>query len=691
MQLQKLMLTAAAVSVIVFGPTGTSFEAATAHAQATQIKTLPTRVPAPSLDGGVDWLNTAGPLSLRQLRGKYVVLDFWTYCCINCLHTLPELQELERAHPNEVVVIGVHSPKFFAERESADIRDAIVRYGVEHPVLNDANGVLWRKYGIKAWPSLRIIDPEGFLIGTHAGEATFEMLDRFIRRSTPSYRAKGAIDDTPLYFDLERSNSESTPLLFPGKVLADEAGGRLFIADSGHNRIVITKLDGTLMDIVGTGAIGRSDGGYDEAAFDHPQGMALEGDSLYVADTENHLIRKVQLNEKRVSTIAGTGQQARDVVVRSSPRPESMPLASPWALCIHEDQLYIAMAGQHQIWKMALDGSRIGPFAGNGIEDIVDGPLLPRKKFQSGFASFAQPSGLATDGRWLYVADSEGSSIRAVPVPRGPRTATVIGTAHVAADRLFAFGDFDGLAGEARMQHPLGIAHYNGRLFVADTYNHKIKEIDLTRPAIRTIAGTREPGKGDSPPQFSEPSGLSIADGKLYVADTNNHTVRVLDLERDFEVRTLRIDGLAPPQASDELIVPEVPGARAVKLGTVEVKPVGGQATLAVKIELPDGHKLNPLAPMSYFVEAEDETVFAPETLNRSIVLDKPNTEFEIRLPLLKTESRSPFTLLLTFYHCVDGAEGLCKVGAVNWSGELKLSPDAVDDRLSLEHIVRGD
>ena len=271
---------------------------------------------------------------------------------------------------------------------------------------------------------------------------------------------------------------------------------------------------------------------------------------LYVADTENHVIRKVDLAARRVTTIAGVGRQSREP---PSPRrhgdPRKTALSSPWDLCIHGDDLLVAMAGCHQIWKLRLDGSAIGPYAGNGREDIVDGPLLPRQPYEPGFASFAQPSGLACDGTWLYVADSEGSSIRAVPLASRGAVRTVVGTSQLAAARLFTFGDVDGPAAEVRLQHPLGVAWYDGRLYVADTYNNKIKVVDPATGSTRTLAGSGRRGKTDQPAAFNEPAGLSAAGGKLFVADTNNHLIRVIDLPTG-KVSTLAITGLVPPVRS---------------------------------------------------------------------------------------------------------------------------------------------
>jgi thiol-disulfide isomerase/thioredoxin len=515
---------------------------------------LSIRRPAPALEGGTQWLNTHAAVELKDLRGKFVVLDFWTYCCINCMHVLPELKKLEKAYPNNVVVIGVHSGKFDTEHDAQSIRQAIKRYEIEHPVVNDADYKIWRNYGCRSWPSLRVIDPVGNLVASHSGEIDFAVLDAYFKQNLPIYRDKGLLNERPIDFGLESDSATQTQLCYPGKVLADEASGRLFIADTNHNRIVATSLDGMVLAVIGEGKIGKSDGDFATTQFNHPQGMALRSETLYVADTENHLLRKVDLKNQRVATIAGTGQQAHPELLRleSSERfggpPLTTSLTSPWALRIDGYDLFIAMAGAHQIWRMPLDESKIGPYAGNGREDIRNGALLPRLSSMLNSSSFAQPSGLSSDGKRLFVADSEGSSVRAVPLDAADNVTTIIGTAALdEAVRLFTFGDVDGLPGKARLQHCLDVTYHDGRLYVADTYNHKIKLIDLNTRECTTLAGTGKAGNADGSAtqsaEFFEPAGVSYAAGKLYVADTNNHLIRVVDLINS-RVSTLRLTGL---------------------------------------------------------------------------------------------------------------------------------------------------
>lgn len=495
------------------------------------------RLRAPELDGGVAWLNTAGPIRMRDLRGKVVILDFWTLCCINCIHTLPDLARLEKKYPNELVVIGVHSAKFDNEKNTESIRKAVLRYEIHHPVVNDADMKIWRTYGVQSWPTLYLIDPEGYVVGRGSGEGLYDAVDQAVAKLIKTHREKKTLNEKPLRFDLARFRERGdSPLFFPGKVLADETSGRLFIADSTHHRIVITDLTGKRIAIAGTGEAGREDGPFDKATFNDPQGMALQGDLLYVADRKNHLIRTLDLKTQTVKTVAGTGQQG-DSRTLGGPALRT-GLNSPWDLLRHGDTLFIALAGHHQIWTLDLKKNVLWPYAGNGRENIVDGPLLE--------SCFAQPSGLASDGKTLYVADSEVSGIRGLPLNGKGDVQTLVG------EGLFEFGDVDGIGTKVRLQHALGVACHDGKVYIADTYNSKLKILDPQRRSCTTWLGGEAPG-GQGEALFNEPAGLSVAGDKLYVADTNAHRIRVVDL-KSRAVTTLSLQGVEPPKAGREQV-----------------------------------------------------------------------------------------------------------------------------------------
>ena len=444
------------------------------------------------------------------------------------MHIFPQLRKLEKKYANELAVVGVHTSKFPNEKDTQNLQKAVQRYELEHPVINDAEFEVWQQYACRAWPTLMFIDPQGKVIGKHEGELPYESFDNLLGQMIAEFDADGLLDRRPL--PVSPGNQHSNTLSFPGKVLADASGDRLFILDSNHNRILVTSLEGAVKEVIGSGEEGLADGNFGSASFNHPQGMTLVEDVLYVADTENHAIRRVDLLARTVETIAGTGAQGFTQQGRGLGK--EMELSSPWDLAYHQDTLYIVMAGIHQLWSMTLHNGMVGNYAGTGQESLTDGPMDS--------ATLAQPSGITTDGKRLYFADSETSSIRTADMEATGRVQTIVGL------DLFVFGDVDGADQRVRLQHPLGITNFEGTLYVADTYNHKIKRVlPATRSAF-TLLGTGEPGHRDGEGKqalFSEPSGLSIAGGKIYIADTNNHAIRMADLETA-EVTTLMVTGI---------------------------------------------------------------------------------------------------------------------------------------------------
>lgn len=476
------------------------------------------RPPAPELEGGTDWFNTPKPIKLKDLRGKLVLLDFWTLCCINCIHTLPDLAKLEAKYPNELVVIGVHSPKFDNEKSSASIRKALARYEVRHPVVNDAERKIWDSYQVEAWPTLVLIDHEGKYVARGSGEGLYEAVDAAVTALAKAAREKKGLNEKPFDYRSD-ADSSTSPLRFPGKVVSDPKTGTMFVADSTNHRVFAADSGGKVLWIAGNGKAGDADGPLEAARFNDPQGMALVGTRLFVADRKNHKIKAIDLGAKTVATVSGNGVQGQD---RLGGGPAIRAgLNSPWDLLALGNKLYVAMAGFHQIWEMDLTANTIKRFAGNGRETLVDGPLAQ--------SCFAQPSGLATDGKSLFVADSETSSVRAVDLDPAGKVGTLVGT------HLFKFGDEDGVGDAVLLQHALGVAWSGTRLFVADTYNGKIKVIDPATRKCETFLGG-----------FSEPGGIWHANGKLLVADTNAHEIVEVDIATKAR-RAIRFQGLNRP------------------------------------------------------------------------------------------------------------------------------------------------
>jgi DNA-binding beta-propeller fold protein YncE len=624
-------------------------------------------LPAPEFPVGLDWLNTDRPLTMAQLKGKVVLLDFWTYGCINCMHIIPELHQLEAEYPDELVVIGVHSAKFSNEGDTDNIRQVILRYGLDHPVVNDQDFLVWRTWGANAWPTLILIDPAGNVVGGHSGENIYPIFKPVIESLVQEFEANGILDRTSLGLKLEKEGLPETILSFPGKVLADPEGGRLFIADTNHNRIVITGIeDGEVLNVIGNGAIAYADGDYTTASFAHPQGMTLsdDGNTLYVADTENHSIRQIDLEAEQVTTLLGTGRQGQSYPPRGGIAPD-VALRSPWDVTLQGNLLYIAMAGSHQIWVLELRSGIAEPFAGNAREGTLDG--------SAGQSELAQPSGLALDthGR-LYFADSEASSIRWIETAE-----LVVDTLVGSGESLFEFGDVDGIGNQARLQHPLGVVVVDGIVYVADTYNHKIKRVDPETSEITTFLGESAGWRDGADPLFYEPGGLDAAEGILYVADTNNHTVRMIDLATN-EVTTLVLKGIEKFMASADDV--EFGGV-VVTLDPVMLR--AGSGTVLIDITLPDGYKVNEEAPSSMAWQVEGDVVDLPADANRSMV----NPTFPLELAVTFVEGQGSLTGDLNIIYCEADKESLCLLKQLRFNVPLVIG-DSGEEILNLNYTI---
>ena len=621
------------------------------------------KVNAPDFPEGLEWLNTGRPLSLRDLRGKVVLLDFWTYCCINCMHIIPDLKRLEKRYERELVVIGVHSAKFTGERQTDNIRQAILRYEIEHPVVNDFAMEVWQQYTVQAWPTLMLIDPEGKLVGYFSGEGVFEPFDKLIAKLIETFDAKGKIDRAPFNRKLERMKAPSSILAFPGKVLADEKSKQLFISDSNHNRIVVATLDDySIKEVIGEGGIGFEDGDFKTAQFNHPQGLAFDGKTLFVADTENHAIRRVDFDTREVTTIAGTGQQARRVDMIGGVGT-TVALNSPWDITLHDETLYIAMAGPHQLWRMNPKTLGIVPFAGTGREDIIDGLLNE--------AALAQPSGITTDGERLYFADSEVSAIRSADLDPDGKVETIVGQG------LFDYGDKDGKGPKVRLQHPLGVVYHEGALYVADTYNNKIKIVSPKDKSSKAFLGTGKAGLVDgAKAMFDEPGGVSIAFGKIYIADTNNHSIRLAELKRR-KVETIQfkhLERLRPRSLKQDTFTGEIRD-----LALQMVKP--GSATLTVQLELPEGYKLNHPAPSAVVVAS------SPAQIASQQVFSHP--KFPLAVPLKVSEGQTTLSVSLAIYYCESVKGSLCYFKEVRLNVPIKVTKDADSNEITAGYRLK--
>lgn len=445
-------------------------------------------VRAPELVGR-GWLNTDGPLRLADLRGRFVLLDFWTFCCVNCLHVLDELRPVEAAFAEELVAVGVHSPKFVHEADPVALAAAVERYGVHHPVLDDPELVTWQAYTARAWPTLVLVDPEGYVVAQYAGEGHAHAIEALLAELVPQHRERGTLQpgDSPYVPPVV----EPSDLRFPASALPLAGGvsaGGVLVADAGHDQVVELSADGEVL---------RRFGGFRE-----PNGLCLlpadvavaVGYDVVVADTVGHRLAGLRLEDGSVRTLAGDGQQwmPGDGVER---------LSSPWDVAWWGDRVWVAMAGIHQLWTFDPLTGVVEVAAGTTNEGLLDGPLEQ--------AWFAQTSRLAPDGDRLWIADSETSSLRYVSAA-DRAVHTVVGSG------LFEFGFQDGPAEQALLQHPLGVTVLpDSSVAVCDTYNGAVRRYDPATGSVGTLAeGLAEPSAAYVDP--ADPSVLVVVESTAH-------------------------------------------------------------------------------------------------------------------------------------------------------------------------------
>lgn len=613
-------------------------------------------VKAPPLTGGKGWLNVDRPLTWDDLKGKVVLLDFWTFCCSDCMHLLPYLEKLEDRFAEELVVIGVHSGKFDNERSTDSIRHAMLRYGVKHPVVNDRSYALWESFYVREWPTLILVDPEGFIVKKVAcSEYPAGKFDEPIAALIEKF--EGRLNRTPLTMVRQETLEIASPLLFPGKVTTDRH--RIVVSDTGNHRVLVADKQGAVIHVIGGNGAGSADGDFASCHFNNPQGVCVQGDLLYVADTENHLIRCADLKAGTVITIAGNGQQAAYLNGPPSGPARSIALSSPWDLACWKNFLLIAMAGTHQLWRLDLLRGHIELFAGTGFESLKDGP--------GGEAQLSQPSGLSVNNDVLFFVDSETSSVRSLTLTEpGFPVRTLSGKG------LFEFGDTEGCFSDTSLQHPLGIAAAGTVLYVADSYNHKIKVFDLQTGLSRTMQACSL-SNAAATLEFAEPGGLCKDGEFLYVADTNNSRIQAVHLttmtsstiEFEFPAAT------EPATRHEPLMLPNL-----VQEQTLQkcLLACGKGTVLRVLLSIGTGIHFNEDAPGEFEIRCDEvKGFFRTGTLN--------NSSNEIELPFLENNFSATLTFAFTVYVC--GDDNACYVQSYRYFIPVETSDE--HERRSIE------
>jgi len=608
------------------------------------LATIDTKYPRiPEFKPEYSWYNVSSPVTLNRLEGLVSVLDFFTYCCINCMHILPDLERLEENWGSKgVVVVGIHSAKFENEKVGDQVCHAIARYGIRHPVCNDSMASMWGTLGVTCWPTQLVLGPHGRPVWVAMGEGHGKWMEELVEVLVEYYGGRGELTGTPLEV-VENGQVEGSVLHYPGKVQV--SGERVVVSDSGHHRVLVTDKEGRVVEVVGEGKVGNKDGGLSEAQFNNPQGVCVVGDRVFVCDTGNHRIRCVDLVSRQVSTVAGTGVLGMDKV-GGKPGAEQ-EIASPWDICYVEhgggSGLLVAMAGSHQMWLYCL--TDISWWKGvtytQGIMVSVVGSGMEENRNNSypHKAGLAQPSGISCDQDWIYLADSESSTVRKVSRKDGAVKNLCGG--EVDPTNLFAYGDVDADGRAAKLQHPLGVVvGEQGEVYIADSYNHKVKVVTGNKGSVKTVVG----GGDNKATQLCEPGGLCVSGNAIYVADTNNHCVKVVDL------------GTGVMKRWDIVMMDTVDSTDKAFISNHTMGEQQGTLTITARLDLGDGVKLNTEAPSSWSLTI-DRPDWQCQTKGKveSDILTVP-----VQHPAMTTGQVVTVELSSKVYICT--SEGLCMV-----------------------------
>lgn len=609
-------------SAIAFNAADTPLPASTAEPVVPEHR----RPVAPGFDGATAWLNAERALTLDDLRGHIVLVDFWTSCCINCLHTLPTLAELERAFsPNQFLVLGVHSPKFETERRSERLESIAQQYGIRHPIAVDGNMAIWDRWGATSWPTLVLLDARGRIAWVGHGEPDVDELRHLIEGEIArADSVERSLVNAPVA-GARPADWNAPAIGFPSGIAVVD-GRTLAVTDTGNGRVLLVGRDGRVTQSLGDGQ------------FAIPHGLSSHNGYIYVADTDHHQVKRIRLTTREVEVVAGTGELGFAPLRDQWRRAREVALRSPWATTWVGERLFVALAGSHQIAEIDVPDGRIRGFAGNGREALEDGERMD--------ASFAQPSALASDGTELFVLDSESSSVRAVHL-RTSAVRTIVGRG------LFESGLIDGDARTARLQHPLGLAYAEGALWVADTYNNAIRRVDPTTGATTTRF------RSAAHEELYEPAAIVADRDALWIADTNHHRMALVrtgsGAPRAVEFR----DG---PAASRAVVVPSSTATPARTLPRVELEavPVAPDRTAVLRIEFapPQGTIVNEEAPFSLTLRRAERAQVSDVPISR--LGSEVRTGVTVHVQLARGSDNGLVELDLSIVVCDDVTHAAC-------------------------------
>ena len=601
------------------------------------------------------WLNVSRPPEISDLKGRIILLDFWSYACVNCTQTLQEIKKLEQQFGSKITVIGVHSGKFENEKNFAEIKKAVIRNDITYPVINDAKSRIWDSFKITAWPTLVLIDPHGNIEKTYVGETGVIAVKSGIKQLISKYKYELNRDSLPI--TLEKNSIDGNVLSFPTKIeYAADFNYKsrhlpaLIIANTGKNNIVVTSLSGDVILKIGDGNSGLQDGSFEVSSFNAPQGLLYRAGKLYVADTGNHALREIDFKSGKVRTLIGSSQRGEIIPDKQIFEAKSFDLASPTDIEFfpNNENIVIANSGTHQILTYNLAKDTISVVAGRGVEGITDG------KYPDNVLS--QTSDMSVYNRKLYFLDSGSSSLRVLE--ENGEVKTLIGK------DLLKFGNKNGGKNEALMQHPLGLMADDTGIYISDSFNHAIKKYDFSSNQIFNLAGGRRSGDNlgsGSNAEFDQPEGITSVLNNLYIADANNN--RVVILNRG-SLSSAILNVMPPLKLPKEGFLQYLPNL--TKSPDLALKSL---SEITVKIDLKKGWKINENGPsfINLLELVKDDQANLVASLDWNAIKTK-----SMKLPQLLEKKK--YLLQGVIYYCEDKTNALCYIK----SYEQKLNADAV-------------
>lgn len=606
------------------------------------------------------WFNTSRPLEISDLKDRIILLDFWTYACVNCIQALPEIKKLEQTFGNKITVIGVHSGKFDNEKDGLSIKKAILKYGINHPVVNDSDFAIWNNFQAQAWPTFILINPNGRIVSTYLGEQGAAEIMPDVKKLVSKFRYQ--LNRDPLPIMLEKYNVIGNVLNFPSKLSYTSSFSYksqklpvLFIANSTQNNIIISSLAGDIITKIGSGNKGFKDGDFFSASFNAPQSLLYNSGKLYVADTGNNALRLIDFKKGKVTTLFGSGKRG-DIFEGASEAAGSIDLASPTDIEFfpNNKKIVIANSGTHQILSYDIDKKTVSVLAGNGIEGIDDG------KYPNN--SLAQTADMSAFGGKLYFVDSETSSLRVID--KSGEVKTLIGKG------LFDFGHKNGSKSEALMQHPLGLTVDDTGAYISDSFNHSIRKYNFSTKKLYDFLGGKTKGdklgaKNDI--EFDQPEGIVSILDNFYIVDSNNNRIVVVNRKN---LKSKLLDVMPPLQLQKESFLQYLPNLQ--KVDKIKIK---SESEITLKINIEKGWKINKMGPsfINLLDPVKSNQANLISTFDWHSVMEKV-----IKLPKLE---EGDYVLQGTIYYCEDKKNALCYIK----SYEQKIVADDDVDNVEIE------